>query len=52
MLRRHPDGSPLLRADIPELMTGLNGATLVLNEAWRRWDLRGVSHLPIPPDSA
>jgi hypothetical protein len=52
MLRRQPDGSPLLRADIPELMTGLNGATLVLSEAWRLWELRGVNHLAIAPDGA
>ena len=37
-------------------MTGLNGATLVLNEAWRLWELRSVNHLarqlPMPPDGA
>ena len=54
--RRNPDGGPLLRADIPEVMTGLNAATLVLNEAWRLWELRTVNYLarqlPIPPDDA
>lgn len=56
MTRRNPDGSPLLRADISELMNGLNAATLVLNEAWRLWDVRRVNHLarqlPNPPPGA
>ncbi len=56
MSRRNPDGSPLLRADVPELMNGLNAATLVLNEAWRLWDVRRVNHLarqlPNPPPGA
>lgn len=56
MTRRDPDGTPLLRADISELMNGLNAATLVLNEAWRLWDARRVNHLnrqlPVPPDTA
>lgn len=56
MTRRDPGGPPLLRADISELMNGLNAATLVLNEAWRLWDARRVNHLnrqlPVPPDFA
>jgi hypothetical protein len=54
MTRRNADGGPLLRANIPELINGLNAATLVLNEAWRLWDLRTVNHLarqlPHPSD--
>ncbi|MGK5111659.1 hypothetical protein [Geodermatophilus sp. CPCC 205506] len=53
--RRTPDGGPLLRADMDELMTGLNAATLVLNEAWRLWELRAVNHLDVArlvPDGA
>jgi hypothetical protein len=45
MTRRNPDDSPLLRADVSELVNGLNAATLVLSEAWRLWDLRRVNHL-------
>jgi hypothetical protein len=56
MTRRNLAGSPLLRADIPELINGLNAATLVLNEAWRLWDQRRINHLdrqlPDPPDGA
>lgn len=56
MTRRDPGDTPMLRADISELMNGLNAATLVLNEAWRLWDARRVNHLnrqlPIPPNSA
>jgi len=35
---------PGLRADIGELINSIQAVTLVLNEAWRIWDLRSVNH--------
>ena len=43
---RSRDDDPRLSASVSEIVTGLQAAALVLNQAWRIWDLRSVQHLP------